>query len=70
MVVGLTTAWGKPGLGYRARPAKAWRGRCEGFPVGVGMQVDMSLYHNLGGHEKLVASCTGIFKKLGALRAL
>ena len=33
-------------------------------------QVDMSLYHNLGGHEKLVASCTGIFKKLGALRAL
>lgn len=34
------------------------------------VQVDMSLYHNLGGHEKLVASCTGIFKKLGALRAL
>lgn len=34
------------------------------------VQVDMSLYHNMGGHEKLVATCTGIFKKLGALRAL
>lgn len=34
------------------------------------VQVDMSLYHSLGGHEKLLASATGIFKKLGALRAL
>lgn len=33
-------------------------------------QVDMNLYHSLGGHEKLLASATGIFKKLGALRAL
>ena len=33
-------------------------------------QVDMHLYHSLGGHEKLLASATGIFKKLGALRAL
>ena len=33
-------------------------------------QVDMHLYHLLGGHEKLLASATGIFKKLGALRAL
>ena len=30
----------------------------------------MSLYHALGGHEKLLATATGIFKKLGALRAL
>ena len=30
----------------------------------------MNLYHSLGGHEKLLASSTGIFKKLGALRAL
>lgn len=34
------------------------------------VQVDMNLYHSLGGHEKLLASATGIFKKLGALRAL
>ncbi|PSC69292.1 thioesterase superfamily [Micractinium conductrix] len=34
------------------------------------VQVDMNLYHSLGGHEKLLASSTGIFKKLGALRAL
>jgi hypothetical protein len=33
-------------------------------------QVDLSLYHSLGGHEKLLATATGIFKKLGALRAL
>jgi hypothetical protein len=33
-------------------------------------QVDMHLYHSLGGHEKLLASATGLFKKLGALRAL
>lgn len=30
----------------------------------------MTLYHSLGGHEKVLASATGIFKKLGALRAL
>lgn len=36
----------------------------------LAVQVDMSLYHSLGGHEKLLASATGIFKKLGALRAL
>lgn len=34
------------------------------------VQVDMTLYHSLGGHEKVLASATGIFKKLGALRAL
>ncbi|KAL4853874.1 hypothetical protein ACK3TF_005242 [Chlorella vulgaris] len=34
------------------------------------VQVDMHLYHSLGGHEKLLASATGLFKKLGALRAL
>lgn len=34
------------------------------------VQVDLSLYHSLGGHEKLLATATGIFKRLGALRAL
>ena len=30
----------------------------------------MNMYQNLGGHEKLLCSATGLFKKLGALRAL
>ena len=34
------------------------------------VQVDTSLYQLIGGHEKLLATSTGIFKKLGALRAL
>jgi len=34
------------------------------------VQVDLSLHQNLGGHEKLLATGSGIFKKLGALRAL
>lgn len=34
------------------------------------VQVDTSLYQAIGGHEKLLATSTGIFKKLGALRAL
>eukprot|EP00887_Chlorella_sp_A99_P000487 scaffold17.g487.t1 len=32
--------------------------------------VDMNMYQSLGGHEKLLCSATGLFKKLGALRAL
>jgi acyl-coenzyme A thioesterase PaaI-like protein len=34
------------------------------------IQVDMSLHQLVGDHEKLLASASGIFKKLGALRAL
>lgn len=34
------------------------------------VQVDMNMYQSLGGHEKLLCSATGLFKKLGALRAL
>jgi hypothetical protein len=34
------------------------------------VQVDMTLHHVVGGHEKLLATSSGIFKKLGALRAL
>lgn len=34
------------------------------------VQVDMTLHLPVGGHEKLLATATGIFKKLGALRAL
>lgn len=34
------------------------------------IQVDMSLHHRVGGAEKLLATASGIFKKLGALRAL
>lgn len=34
------------------------------------IQVDMSLHQTIGGHEKLLATASGIFKKLGALRAL
>lgn len=34
------------------------------------VQVDMSLYQSIGGHEKLLATGSGLFKKLGALRAL
>jgi hypothetical protein len=39
-------------------------------PVLVHAQVDMKLLQSIGGHEKLLAHATGIFKKLGALRAL
>jgi acyl-coenzyme A thioesterase PaaI-like protein len=34
------------------------------------VQVDMTLHQLIGGHEKLLATASGIFKKLGALRAL
>lgn len=34
------------------------------------VHVDMTLHHVVGGHEKLLATSSGIFKKLGALRAL
>jgi acyl-coenzyme A thioesterase PaaI-like protein len=34
------------------------------------IQVNMTLHQPIGGHEKLLATATGIFKKLGALRAL
>lgn len=34
------------------------------------VQVDMTLHHMMGGQEKLLATASGIFKKLGALRAL
>lgn len=34
------------------------------------VQVDLTLHQVVGGHEKLLATGSGIFKKLGALRAL
>ncbi|KFM27478.1 hypothetical protein F751_6059 [Auxenochlorella protothecoides] len=36
----------------------------------AGVQVDMKLYQAMGAHEKLLAEANGIFKKVGALRAL
>ena len=34
------------------------------------VQVDLTLHQVVGGHEKMLATASGIFKKLGALRAL
>lgn len=44
----------------------------EGTDIGqkATVQVDLSLYQSVGGHEKLLVTGTGIFKKVGALRAL
>lgn len=44
----------------------------EGQDIGqkATVQVDMVLYQSIGGHEKELVTATGLFKRVGALRAL